>query len=263
MPVNLLTYSNLNGFIEDILHFSSTRQGGVISGEYTSLNLGNFSDESRENIVQNRQLLCDALGIPLNRLIGAHQVHGINVKLVDNSLLKMEENDRKACLEEFDALICNTPDICITTTTADCVPILLFDPVTRSIAAIHSGWRSTLNNITGCTIEAMKEDFGVKPANLVAAVGPCISGTVYEVGCELEFQFHINGFDTHQFFIQKNEDKFLFDIRLAVQKQLEAAGVNNIEVSPHCTFSEPKLFFSARRQGIHSGRMLSGICLKK
>jgi YfiH family protein len=263
MSVNLLTYSNLNRFTEQILHFSSTRQGGVSSGEYASLNLGNFSDESRENIIQNRQLLCAALGIPLNRLIGAHQVHGTNVKLVDDSLLKMDENSRKASLEGFDALICNTPDVCITTTTADCVPILLLDPVTRSIAAIHSGWRSTLNNIVGCTIEALKDNFGVNPANLVAAVGPCISGAVYEVGCELEAQFHINGFDTHQFFSQKTEDKFLFNIRLAVQKQLKTAGISNIEVSPHCTFSEPDLFFSARRQGIHSGRMLSGICLKK
>jgi uncharacterized protein, YfiH family len=263
MSVNLLTYSNLNRFSEQILHFSSTRQGGVSCGKYASLNLGNFSDENRENIIQNRQLLCEAIGISLNRLIGAHQVHGINIKVVDNSLLKMDENDRKVSLEGFDALICNTPEICITTTTADCVPILLFDPETRSIAAIHSGWRSTLNNITGCTIKAMKESFGVNPVNLIAAVGPCISGAVYEVGYELESQFHINGFDTHQFFIQKNEDKFLFNIRLAVQKQLETAGVSNIDVSPHCTFSEPDLFFSARRQGIHSGRMLSGICLKK
>lgn len=263
MPVNLLTYSNLNRFTEDILHFSSTRQGGVSSGEYDSLNLGNFSDESRENIIHNRQLLCDALNIPFNRLIGAHQVHGNSVKLVDNSLLDLEDSVRKASLEGFDALICQTPGICISATTADCVPILLFDPITRSIAAIHSGWRSTLNNIVGCTIDALKQNFGVKPTDLVAAVGPCISGAVYEVGCELESQFHINGFDTHQFFIQKNEDKFLFNIRLAVQKQLETAGVSDIEVSPHCTFSEPDLFFSARRQGIHSGRMLSGICLKK
>ena len=262
MSIKLLTYSNLDRFNEQICHFSSTRRGGVSNGEYASLNLGNFSDDSRENIIRNRQLLCEELGIPFKNLVGAHQVHGTAVKLVDEPLVEMEDNARKSALEGFDALICQTPGICITATTADCVPVLLFDPETRSIAAIHSGWRSTLNNIVGCTISALQENFGVKPADLIAAVGPCISGAVYEVGAELESQFHINGFDTNQFFVQKNEGKFLFDIRLAVQKQLEAAGVSNIEISPHCTFSEPDLFFSARRQGIHSGRMLSGISIK-
>jgi YfiH family protein len=262
MALKLLTYSNLNRFDNQIGHFTSTRTGGVSTGEYASLNLGNFSDDSRENIMHNRRLLCAELGIPFNHLIGAHQVHGTAIKVVDKSLLTMKENEREVALDGFDALICQTPGICISATTADCVPVLLFDPVTRSIAAIHSGWRSTLNNIVGCTINALQTNFGVKPADLIAAVGPCISGAVYEVGAELESQFHINGFDTRHFFSPLNNEKYLFDIRLAVQKQLEAAGICNIEVSPHCTFSEPELFFSARRQGIHSGRMLSGILLQ-
>ncbi|MBP1638462.1 MAG: hypothetical protein H6Q17_45 [Bacteroidetes bacterium] len=262
MALKLLTYSNLNRFDSQIGHFNSTRSGGVSAGEYASLNLGNFSDDSRENILHNRRLLCDELGIPFDHLVGAHQVHGTAIKVVDESLLTMGENEREIALNGFDALICQTPGICISATTADCVPILLFDPATHSIAAIHSGWRSTLNNIVGCTIDAMKQHFGSKPENLIAAVGPCIGGAVYEVGAELETQFHANGFDTPQLFTPQNNEKYLFDIRLAVQKQLETSGVCNIEVSLHCTFSEPELFFSARRQGIHSGRMLSGIVLQ-
>ncbi len=261
MAIQLLTYSNLNRFDNQIRHFSSTRSGGVSVGEYASLNLGNFSDDSRDNILHNRRLLCAELGIPFNHLVGAHQVHGTAIKVADESLLTMEDSEREAALNGFDALICRTPGICISATTADCVPVLLFDPATHSIAAIHSGWRGTLRNIVGCTIKAMVQHFGLKPENLIAAVGPCIGGAVYEVGAELESQFHINGFDTQQLFSPQSNGKYLFDIRLAVQKQLETSGVCNIEVSQHCTFSEPELFFSARRQGIHSGRMLSGIVL--
>jgi YfiH family protein len=263
MPLQLLTYANLNRFDKQIGHFTSTRAGGVSTGEYASLNLGNFSDDSREDILHNRRLLCAELGIPFNHLVGAHQVHGTALKVVDESLLTLEKQEREVALNGFDALICQTPGICISATTADCVPVLLLDPVTRSIAAIHSGWRSTLNNIVGCTIDAMAQQFGTKSKNLIAAIGPCISGAVYEVGAELESRFHVNGFDTLQLFSPQNNEKYLFDIRLAVQKQLEASGVCDIEVSPHCTFGEPELFFSARRQGIHSGRMLSGIMLRK
>jgi hypothetical protein len=261
MSVKLLTYSNLSCYDSEIKHFSSTRSGGVSHGEYASLNLGNFSDDSSENVIRNRELLCKALAIPFSHLVGAHQVHGTNVKFVDDSLIGMEATTRKASLEGYDALICNAPGICITATTADCVPVLLFDPVTKSIAAIHSGWRSTLNNITNTTIEAMQKAFGTDPAHLIAAIGPCISGTAYEVGEELQLQFETKDAGTDRFFIPIDNGKYLFDIRSVVRCQLQKAGVSDIEISEHCTFSEPELFFSARRQSIHSGRMLSGIQL--
>lgn len=261
MPLELLTYSNLNRFAGEIAHFSSTRKGGISTGEYASLNLGNFSDDKREHILQNRHLLCKTLGIPYSHLVGAHQVHGTEVKLVDAGLVEMNRESRNNVLEGFDALICNTPGICIAVTTADCVPILLFDTVTKTIAVIHSGWRSTLNNIVNFTLSSMKEHFSVSPASVVAAIGPCISGKVYEVGTELETQFRQKGFDTDAYFQKTGNGKYLFDIRLAVESQLQMAGIQNIEVSPHCTFSEPERFFSARRQGIMSGRMLSGIML--
>jgi polyphenol oxidase len=202
------------------------------------------------------------LNISYPQLVGVHQIHSAKVKFVDGSVLKWEKSTREAALEGYDALICNTPGICIAATTADCVPVLLFDPVTKSIAAIHSGWRGTLNNIVARTIEALRARFSILPENIVATVGPCIGGSVYEVGPELKEQFHLKGFDTSKPFIPKENDKYLFDIRSVVKAQLNATGIRNIEVSSHCTYSEPDLFFSARRQGIHSGRMLSGIMLR-
>jgi hypothetical protein len=261
MSLLLLSYSNLNRYPEIIRHFSSTREGGVSSGEYASLNLGNYSDDRTDNIRRNKELLCNELNIPVTRLVGAHQVHGTSVKLVDENLVSSSTTDRTSAMEGYDALICRTPGICITATTADCVPVLLFDPVTKSIAAIHSGWRSTLNNITNTTIEAMQKAFGTDPAHLIAAIGPCISGTAYEVGEELQLQFETKDAGTDRFFIPIDNGKYLFDIRSVVRCQLQKAGVSDIEISEHCTFSEPELFFSARRQSIHSGRMLSGIQL--
>lgn len=261
MQPQLLTFSNLNQYNQDILHFSSTRSGGISQGEYASFNLGNFSDEKRENILYNRQLLCDTLNIAPRYLVGAHQVHGIQVKRIDARLPEMTPDERKDILEGFDALICNTPGICITVTTADCVPVLLYDPTTRSTAAIHSGWRSTLGNIAEQTISSMKTNFSTHSDSIIAAIGPCISVQVYEVGAEVRELFRLKGYDVSLYFKPKSDEKYWFDIRRLVKDQLIGCGVKNIEVTGHCTYSEPELFFSARRQGIHSGRMLSGILL--
>jgi YfiH family protein len=259
MSVNLLSFSNLKRYSDVIHHFSSTRVGGVSKGEFSSLNLGNYSDDS--DVPTNRALLCRTLGIEPLQMIGAHQCHSANVLCVDKTIVSLPAIDRKTAVDGFDALICNIAGIYITVTTADCVPILLFDTETKSVAAIHSGWRGTLQNITATTIQAMHTHFGAEAKHLVAAIGPCIGGKVYEVGEELYTSFRDKGFATATLFTPKENGKYLFDIRQAVRLQLEAAGVTNIEVSTHCTYSEPKLFFSARRQSIHSGRMLSGIML--
>ncbi|MBB3186353.1 peptidoglycan editing factor PgeF [Microbacter margulisiae] len=263
MPIQILSYTNLHRHADEIIHFSSTRVGGISSGEFASLNLGNYSSDLRENIDHNRQLLCNELGIAFSTLIGTHQMHTTNVKEIDEALLAMPEPERKAAVEGFDAVITRVRGICITTTTADCVPILLFDPLQKAVAAIHSGWKGTLNNITAATIDKMQERFGTDPHTLIAAIGPCISGEVYEVGEDLYQQFQEKGFDVSRYFRPKSGGKYLFDVRAVVFDELRAKGVKDIEVSTHCTYSEPELFFSARRQGIRSGRLLSGIGLRK
>lgn len=259
MPIHLLSYANLRRYNNEIVHFSSTRDGGISSGEFASLNLGNYSDDSRENIDHNRQLLCNELHIPTQNLIGAHQVHSAKTILIDKTLLALPESERKAALEGFDALLCNISGICITVTTADCVPILLYDPIHKAVAAIHSGWKGTLDNIAAATIDKMQEHFDTDPRSLVAAIGPCISGEAYEVGEELYQQFQEKGFDVSRYFSPKSGQKYLFDVRAVVFDEIKTKGVKDIEISTHCTYSEPELFFSARRQGIRSGRMLSGI----
>ncbi len=259
MSLKFITFNNLNYYANEIRHFSSTRKGGVSTGEFASLNLGNYSDDSRENIDHNRQLLCNELNIPMQNLIGAHQVHSAKTILIDKALLALPESERKVALEGFDALLCNIPGIYITVATADCVPILLYDPIHKAVAAIHSGWKGTLENITGNTIDHMQKAFKTDPGELVAAIGPCIGSQVYEVGKDLYDQFESKGFPVSSLFESEENDKFLFYIRMAVFSQLMEKGVSNIYSFPYCTYSNPELFFSARRQGIRSGRMLTGI----
>jgi YfiH family protein len=262
-PMNpyLLTYANLNRHSAEIRHFSSTRKDGVSTGEFATFNLGNYTDDLRDNIETNRQALCAELQIGRDNLITVHQTHSASVKIIDEAVLSLPPSQRTEALYSHDAMICRIPGICIAVNTADCVPVLLFDPETKTVAAIHSGWKSTVQNITQATIGILTKQFGSNPAGLVAAIGPCIGGKVYEVGTDLYERFETEGFDMPALFAPKANGKYLFDIRKAVAGQLRSAGVSDIEVSSHCTYSEPELFFSARRQSIHSGRMLSGIMI--
>jgi YfiH family protein len=147
--------------------------------------------------------------------------------------------------------------MCLCVTTADCVPILLYDTKQKAIAAIHSGWRSTALNIVEATYQTMQKHYQSEAQDIVAAIGPCIGKDIYEVGKDV-----YNSFENKKHFQSQNNDKYLFDIRKTVAEQLQNIGITNIEISEYCTYSNPDLFFSARRQGIDSGRMLSGIMLK-
>ncbi len=259
--IQLITYNNLNKHAGSIVHFTTTRQGGVSAGEYNSLNLGLYTSDNPQNIETNRKILCDTLGIASAQLITACQTHGTSIKHIDHKHLNLTPGEQKAALQGYDALVCNIPQICITATTADCVPILLYDTRNNAIASIHSGWRSTLSNISQQTITYMQQHFGTQPVNLVASIGACISRQMYEVGHDLYSQFTRKDFDMDIIFSYLKAGKYLFDIRKTVYLQLQQAGVSDIEVSNHCTFSDEDLFFSARRQGTASGRMLSGIML--
>ncbi len=263
MSLVLLTYPTLSRHAAEITHFCSTRSGGHSIGLYESLNLGEFTQDNPSAIAQNRALLAKALGILPTQLYFAHQTHGTAVKLVDSTLSKLSLTDRKQQLEGYDALISNTPNLCLTVTTADCVPILLYDSKHKAIAAIHSGWKSTLENIVEKTLITMQEQFGTKANELVVSIGPCIGKEVYEVGDELYTAFKDKNFAVDQLFESTTNGKHLFDIRQAVFLQLTKAGVSDIIHSPYCTYTDEALFFSARRQGANSGRMLSGIMIRE
>ncbi len=248
----------------NIFHFITTRHGGVSKGNYASFNLGAYCGDQPENVRENRKRLCGALGITPSFLFVPHQTHDTQIRVIDNSFLAADKETQTNALEGIDALITATPGACIAVTTADCVPIILYDPKKQVIAAIHAGWRGTANNITTQTVETMTHCFHVDPADILAGIAPSIGQKAFEVGQEVADAFSLTGIDTTSICCYNKESgKPHIDLAEANRRQLIKCGVNpeNIESSGICTHTGNADFYSARQSGIHSGRFLTGILL--
>lgn len=260
--LKLVTYPILSAQ-QAITHFCTTREGGESKGNYGSFNLSPFSGDFPENQSKNLQLLSKELQIELSQIIFPYQTHSKIVKIIDNNFFKLSMDERKHFLNGVDALITNIPAICIGVTTADCVPILLFDPIKKVTAAIHAGWRGTCSRIVQKSIHTMQSVYGTHPQDIVASIGVSISPNVYNVGDELIEEFKKQEFPIHQIFNRKENLLFL-DLWMANKWLLNESGVpsEKIEIAGLCSFSNADVYFSARKLGIKSGRMLSGIMLK-
>ena len=166
-------------------------------------------------------------------------------------------------LEEVDALVTHLPGFCICVSTADCIPVLLYDKEKQVVAAVHAGWRGTVGRIVENTLQVMKKVYNSDGKDIIACIGPGISLDSFEVGDEVYQAFEDAGFDMPR--ISRKENKWHIDLWEANRLQLLECGVceENIEVAGVCTFQSYDMFFSARRMGIHSGRILSGIMLYK
>ena len=165
--------------------FSSTRHGGSSKGNYAAFNINHYCGDSEDAIQINRTSLCQYLGISNDRLIMPHQVHETEVVMVDDNLLQQSADVRQQQLEGVDALMTNIPGVCIGVSTADCIPVLLFDPIKRIAAAIHAGWRGTTKRIVEKSVDAMIAAYGCSPQDVVAQIGPGIHIESFEVGDEV------------------------------------------------------------------------------
>lgn len=194
-------------------------------------------------------------------VIQGHQVHGDRIAVIDRPELTRED------LEGYDAFICKFPGIAIGVRTADCVPILLYDPVQRVVAAIHSGWKGTVLKIAQKTIGLMKCDFGCLPENLRAVIGPAIGPNSFQVGPEVVDKFRNTGFPMTQIWSFRGESDgspmsggHHIDLYTANRWILEESGVRDIQVFDIDTFTDTS-FFSARREGTACGRNINAIRL--
>lgn len=237
----------------------STRIGGVSGFPENSLNLAGFDEDSAENIYENRRRFLKLFDGNFE-LTTVWQVHGDGVKIVENS------EDAKNDEEKFDSLISNLENLLIGVKTADCVPVLIGDPKTKSFAAVHAGWRGTVESIALKAIEKMQNEFGAKPEDLICAIGPAATCKNYEIGQDV-----INAFDKKfstggKLFIETRKGHALIDLHLANKDQLLSIGVKaeNIFIAPLCTMERTDLFFSYRREKKSygkTGRLLSVIGL--
>lgn len=261
--LELIQYPSLSQF-NDILHFTSTRNGGVSVGNYSSLNLGLYSDDNPENLHENFARIFSKVGIQKCQVFLPFQTHGDIVRIIDEGFLIQSINNHQNLLNGVDAIVTNLPNQFIGVSTADCVPILLYDPVKKAIAAVHAGWRGTCKRIVSNTVKLMMKSYNTNPADLIAVIGPSISPEVYEVSYELVDIYKKEKFETEEIFFQKR-GKLYLDLWTANKLLLSESGLNdkNIAISGHCTYSQHEKFFSARRLGIKSGRLISGIMLKQ
>lgn len=235
----------------EVVAFSTRREGGVSRGAYSAFNVNPYCGDNPLDVAQNRAILAQELRLDPQRLVIPHQVHGTKVTLVDGT----------SSPEDVDALVTQTPGLCVCVNTADCIPVLLYDSVQRAVAAVHAGWRGTVADIVGKTVQFMQQHCGTSPANLHAVIGPGIGVKAFEVGDEVYDAFRQSGFPMDT--IAQREAKWHIDLWEANRWLLARCGVERIFVSGICTFQHQDEFFSARRLGIRSGRILNGIFIKE
>lgn len=253
--VNILVCRALeeNGFENGF----STRLGGISPFPENALNLAGFDEDSAANIEENRRRFLQGFGRNF-KLSTVWQIHGDGVKVVGN------EQDIENTEEKFDALTSNLENLLIGVKTADCVPVLIGDSKTKSFAAIHAGWRGTVQSIVVKTVEKMREIFGVNPANLICAIGPAATCQNYEVGQDVIDAFAENFPRSAHLFQPTREGHALIDLHRANKEQLTTKGVaeENIFTAPFCTMEHNDLFFSYRLEKKSfgkTGRLLSVI----
>ena len=256
-------------FGNDVIAFSSTRFGGYSQGTYGEWNINKYCGDNDEAILQNRKALCELLDIDDEKLLMPHQTHQTKIANIGHEFFSLSADDRQKQLEGIDAIMTDMPNVCIGVSTADCIPILLYDKKRQAACAVHAGWRGTVNRIAEVAVRGMSDAFCSIPSDIIAQIGPGISLDSFEVGDEVYETFAKAGFDMSR--ISKrypskepNSEKWHIDLPMCNRQQLIAAGLRSecISSSDICTFKQHNLFFSARRLGISSGRIYTAIILK-
>ncbi len=235
----------------------STRTGGVSDFPKDSLNLAGYAEDSAENINENRKRFLSVFDKQFS-LATAWQVHGDGIKVVKNTR-DAEESDSK-----FDGLVSELDSVLVGVKTADCVPVLIADTLTRAFAAVHAGWSGTVQSIVVRAIEAMQTEFSSEPANMVAAIGPAASCANYEIGKDVIDAFDSAFPTSGKYFTPTGEGHAFIDLHLANKDQLLSCGVpiEAIYTAPFCTIGRADVFFSYRvekRTLGKTGRLLSVI----
>jgi YfiH family protein len=256
--------SSLNSHLDWLWHGFSTRPGGVSraylpeakSQAAGELNLGFTAHDTREHVVENRFRFVEAVtGSRATPLRTIRQIHSCITVDASESILELPP--------EADGILTRQSGVLIGIMTADCIPVLVADPVRRAVAAFHAGWRGTVERIVELGIQRMQREIGSDPGDLVAAIGPGIGPCCYAVGEEVFTRFSAN-FDYSAQLFCTVEDQLRIDLWEANRRQLLAAGLPAAAVSivGGCTSCHPELYFSHRASAGHAGRMMAAIGLR-
>ncbi len=241
---------SLFSLFPNIIAAESTRNGGVSAAPLSSLNLSYRVGDEAANVTENRRRFFHGQGIHLEQLATSHQVHG------DKILYAIEPGDYTG----FDALVSDQKEVFVAVSIADCTPILIYDAENEVVAAVHAGWRGTVEGIVFKTLETMQEHFGTQPEHCFAYIGTCIDECSYEVDADVADNFP-NEFKKYD--AQLN--KFFVDLKNGNKDQLITFGIPaaQIEVSPYSTVLNNDQYFSHRKEKGQTGRMMAVIGMRR
>ena len=245
-------------------HGFSTRLGGVSPAPWDSLNLGANRGDDPDNVRENFTRFCAAVGTDVHALVKNHQIHSNLVRPVSRA--DILSDPAAPGVFEADGLVTDVPGLCLTIFSGDCIPVLLYDPVRRCAAAAHAGWRGTAAGIAARAVEVMTADYGCRPENILAAIGPGIGPCCFETHADVPDAMEASlGRDALPF-IQPlpAPGKFQVDLKRINARWLERAGIDpgRIVLCSACTACRRDEFWSHRLQGGQRGSMAAMIQLR-
>ena len=245
-----------------VRHGFSTRLGGVSEGIFASMNLSFTRGDDESAVRENFRRMGEALGISAENMVISAQTHTVNVYNATEA-----DRGRGVTFErgytDVDGLLTDRPGVVLCTQYADCVPLFFADPVKRVVATSHAGWRGTAAGIARVTVERMASDYGCRPADIVAAIGPSIGRCCFEVDTPVYEAFSkVDVFDAECFEAKEN-DKFHIDLWEVNRRFMLSAGVKagNITVTDLCTRCHPDVFWSHRATGGQRGSLAAFISI--
>lgn len=240
----------------------SSRLGGVSQSPYNTLNFGLHVGDRRDDVIENRRRYLEMFSFTPEDMICCEQVHGNSVVIVGEEEKGRGALDYYTSLSGYDAMVCRTPGIMLSTFYADCIPVYLFDPRQRVVAIAHSGWKGTMGRIATQTLRVMQREFSCSPDNTEVFIGPGIGGCCFQIGEDLVKQVKeeftgLNGILNYEL------NECTWDLQLTNRLILQEDGVRpeNIIDCGLCTACNPEVFFSYRREQGKTGRMAAVIGL--
>ena len=254
MSVILKKKGNLQYFCAEGIgasHCFTTRLGGVSQGFLSSMNIGTSRGDDPENVLKNYEILGNALGFDPHNAVLSRQVHSDIVRVVGKE--NRGAGLYTAHLEDCDALVTREKGLALVIFTADWTPILFWDPVTGAVGGAHAGWRGTAKAIAARTVETMTREFGSRPEDIRAAIGPNIGGCHFETNLDVPEAMRKAFGPEVEAFIRPRGEKFYLDLKQINAMVLRRAGVRHIEISDACTCCSPELFWSHRILGQNRG----------
>lgn len=261
--MDIVKFEKLKKF-KSITHGFSTKDGGVSTGIYKSMNLSFTRGDDKEAVKENFRRITKELDMPYERLVFSAQTHTTNLRCVDErdagkGIIRDKDYD------DIDGLITDVPNLPLVTFYADCVPLVFYDPVKNVIASSHSGWRGTVKRMGLHTVNMMCFEYGCNASDIIACIGPSICKNCYEVSEDVatEFTREFSKEDSEKIVFSKENGKYLIDLQEANHVILKGAGIReeNIDDERICTCCNSERFFSHRATMGQRGNLAAFIML--